>query len=46
VYLCACQALLTDIASKEQEVQKVSTTAQQYQQAVRVRTSILTVGEL
>ncbi|XP_064376530.1 periplakin isoform X1 [Dromaius novaehollandiae] len=28
-------ALLSDIASKEQEVQKVSTTAQQYQQAVK-----------
>uniref|UniRef100_A0A8B9VLP5 Periplakin n=1 Tax=Anas zonorhyncha TaxID=75864 RepID=A0A8B9VLP5_9AVES len=28
-------ALLGDIASKEQEVQKVSTTAQQYQQAVK-----------
>uniref|UniRef100_A0A8C5UF51 Periplakin n=1 Tax=Malurus cyaneus samueli TaxID=2593467 RepID=A0A8C5UF51_9PASS len=29
-------ALLSDIASKEQEVQKVSATAQQYQQAVKV----------
>ncbi|NXV38981.1 PEPL protein, partial [Rissa tridactyla] len=39
-------ALLSDIASKEQEVQKVSATAQQYQQAVKVRTAILPVGEL
>ena len=45
-YLCACQALLSDIASKEQAVQKVSATAQQYQQAVKVRTAALPVGEL
>lgn len=44
--LCAWQALLSDIASKEQEVQKISATAQQYQQAVKVRTAILPVGEL
>lgn len=46
MYLSACQALLSDITSKEQEVQKVSATAQQYQQAVKVRTAILLVGEL
>lgn len=46
VCLCACQALLSDIASKEQEVQKVSATAQQYQQAVKVRTVSLLLGEL
>ncbi|NXT26700.1 PEPL protein, partial [Syrrhaptes paradoxus] len=34
-------ALLSDIASKEQEVQKVSATAQQYQQAVKVRAAVL-----
>jgi len=39
------QALLGDIASKEQEVQKVSATAQQYQQAVKVRAAILPAGE-
>lgn len=42
VSLCT-QALLSDIASKEQEVQKVSATAQQYQQAVKVRTKVLPV---
>lgn len=46
MYFCACQALLSDIASKEREVQKVSATAQQYQQAVKVRTAVLPVGEL
>lgn len=46
MYFCVCQALLNDIASKEQEVQKISATAQQYQQAVKVRTAILPAGEL
>lgn len=45
-YLCVCQVLLSDIASKEQDMQKVSATAQQYQQAVKVGTAIPPVGDV